>query len=390
MRILIVHNYYKIPGGEDTVVDNEAKLLESHGHEVFFYTRTNHEMEAYGTLQKCLLPINTIFSLKSYKEVLKILDEKNIDIMHVHNTVCVISPSVYFAAFKKRIPVVQTIHNFRLLCPAATFLRNGKICEECVGKGLFHACKYACYRYSKLQTFALAFTESLHKALGTYRKLNYICLTDFNRNKLLSINSKKDNINKNNVYVKPNFVLNPLEIIPFNKRKDQVVYAGRLDETKGIKILFQAWKEISKYELVVCGTGPLEAWCKEYINYHQISNIKMLGFVENNKVLDIIARSKASILPTQLYEGFPMVLVESFSRGTPVIGSNLGNVGSIIVEGKNGFCIDPTSSNSIIQKVNELCDICNETFEYAKRVYSPEENYKKLISIYRSILEGEK
>ena len=215
-------------------------------------------------------------------------------------------------------------------------------------------------------------------------------MTDFNRNKLLSINSKKDYINKNNVYVKPNFVLNPLEIIPFNKRKDQVVYAGRLDETKGIKILFQAWKEISKYELVVCGTGPLEAWCKEYINYHQISNIKMLGFVENNKVLDIIARSKASILPTQLYEGFPMVLVESFSRGTPVIGSNLGNVGSIIVEGKNGFCIDPTSSNSIIQKVNELCDICNETFEYAKRVYSPEENYKKLISIYRSILEGEK
>lgn len=390
MRILIVHNYYKIPGGEDTVVANEKKLLESYGHEVYLYTRNNHEMDFYRKLQKIMLPFNTVFSLKSYKEVLKILDEKQIDIMHVHNTVCVISPSVYYAAFKRRIPVVQTIHNFRILCPAATFLRDGKVCEECVDMGLFHACQHACYRNSRLQTFALAFTESLHKTIGTYKKLNYICLTDFNKDKLLRINSNRRFINENKVYVKPNFVMSIQKNIPFNERKNQVVYAGRLDVTKGIKVLFQAWKEISKYELVVCGTGPLEIWCKEYIEKYNIPNIKMMGFLSNQKVIDIISESKATILPTLWYEGFPMVLVESFACGTPVIGSNFGNVGSLIVEGENGFSIDPTSPTSIIKKVNELYDICNDTFEIAKKLYSPEENYKTLINIYNCVLEGEK
>ncbi len=389
MRVLIIHNYYKIPGGEDTVVANEKKLLESHGHEVFLYTRNNGEMDAYSRLQKLTLPINTVFSLRSYKEVSRILDEKHIDIMHVHNTVCVISPSVYYAAFSKRIPVLQTIHNFRLLCPAATFLRDGFICDECVDHGLMHSIQYACYRSSKLQTFALAFTEAIHKEVCTYKKLNYICLTDFNKEQLLRINSKRDYIDPERVYVKPNFVLAERKCIPFKERKDQIIYAGRIDQTKGIKVLFEAWKHISQYELVVCGTGPLDDWCRRYIESNHISNIKMLGFVTNNKVLDILSESKATILPTQWYEGFPMTLVESFSCGTPVIGSGIGNVGSIIDEGRNGFYIDPTSSASIVEVVNRLTDLCETTYESAKILYSSEQNYKQLIEIYSDVLKGD-
>lgn len=387
MRVLIVHNYYKIPGGEDTVVSNEKKLLESQGHEVFLYVRNNDEMDSYSKLKKMMIPINTIFSWKSYKEVSRILDEKNIDIMHVHNTVCVVSPSVYYAAFKKEIPVVQTIHNFRLLCPAATFLRDGNICDECVENGLMHSCKYACYRNSKSQTFALAFTEAFHKTIGTYKKLNFICLTEFNKEQLLRINTKKKYIAPQKVYVKPNFVLTDRKCIPLSERKNQIVYAGRLDSTKGIKVLFEAWRKISKYELIVCGAGPLEDWCKEYIDANNITNINMLGFVANDKVLDIISNSKATILPTQLYEGFPMTLVESFNCGTPVIGSEIGNVGSIIEEGKNGFHIDSTSPASIVEAVNRVKDICDEVYERAKQLYSPEKNYKELIGIYNNVLE---
>lgn len=386
MRILIVHNYYKIPGGEDTVVANEKKLLESKGHHVFLYARKNEEMDSYSKLQKLLLPINTVFSFRSYRDVAKLLDENKIDIMHVHNTVCVTSPSVYYAAFKRKISVVQTIHNFRLLCPAATFLRDGKICDECVEKGLFHSCKYACYRHSILQTFALACTETFHKIIGTYRRLNYICLTNFNRTQLMRINTKKQYINPQKIFVKPNFVLLNRKMIPFEERKDQIVYAGRLDETKGIKVLFEAWKSILQYELIVCGTGPLEDWCRNFIADNNIKNIKMLGFITNDKVLNVVAESKASILPTQLYEGFPMTMVESFSCGTPVIGSNMGNVGAIILEGKNGFHIDPTSPRSIIDKVNGLYDICNMTYESAKEIYSPEQNYQELLDIYMQVL----
>lgn len=388
MRILIAHNYYKIPGGEDTVVANEKKLLEANGHEVYIYQRSNCEMDFYSVIQKLLLPVNTVFSYKSYKDVIKILDEKKIDILHVHNTVCVISPSIYYAAQKRKVPVVQTIHNYRLLCPSATFLRNGIICDECVQKGLFHACKYSCYRGSKLQTFALAFTEALHKTIGTYKRINYICLTEFNKQQLLRINTKKKYIEPNKVHIKPNFVINRREIIPYSKRKNQIIYLGRIEESKGIKVLFEAWKNISQYELVVCGIGPLDDWCHSFITENDINNIRMLGFVPNETAVEMIAESKATILPTQCYEGFPMVLVESFSCGTPVIGSKIGNVGSIIQEGINGVRIVQTDVQSIIDAVNGLQDLCTSTYEIGKELYSPETNYKKLITIYKEALRG--
>ena len=388
MRILIVHNYYKIPGGEDTVVANEKRLLESQGHEVFLYAKNNNEMDSYSMLQKLRIPINTVFSLKSYRAVSKILNEKHIDIMHVHNTVCVISPSVYYTAFVKKIPVVQTIHNFRLLCPAATFLRDGCICDECVERGLMYSVKYACYRKSKLQTFALAFTETLHKMIGTYKKVNFICLTEFNKEQLLRINSKKTYVNSHKVYVKPNFVLSDKKCIPFEQRKNQIIYAGRIDQTKGIKVLFEAWKNISQYELVVCGTGPLDDWCRMYITNNHISNIRMLGLLTNDEVVNLISESKATILPTQWYEGFPMVLVESFSCGTPALGSQLGNVGSIIKEGINGFHFDQSSVDSIVEAVNKLHDICESTKETSEELYSPEATYKMLMDIYDSCIKN--
>lgn len=386
MRILIIHNTYKIPGGEDTVVLNEKRLLEQHGHRVYLYTRSNNEIDSYSSVQKLIMPINTVFSFRSYKEVESIIKKNGIELVHVHNTVCAISPSVYYAAINNKIPVVQTIHNFRLLCPAATFLREGKVCDECVDKGLFHSCRYSCYRKSKIQTFALAFTETFHKFIKTYRKLSYICLTDFNREQFLRINNKQLCVEPSKVFVKPNFVFHDRSIIPYLKRKDQVIYAGRLDPSKGIKELFEAWLNCSRFSLIVCGTGPLEEWCRIFIKKNNIKNIKMMGFVPNDIVLKLISESKATILTTKWFEGFPMTLVESFSRGTPVIGSNFGNVGSIIIEGKNGFLIDPTSPKDIVQKVNNLYDICDSTYNTAVQLYSPERNYNLLMGIYEKVM----
>lgn len=389
MRILIVHNYYKIPGGEDTVVKNESILLKENDNEVFLYERNNNELESYSLLEKLLLPFKIIFSFKTFKDIRKMLEENNIDIVHVHNTVCVISPSVYYAAFTKKIPIVQTIHNFRLICPGASLLRDGQICDECVKKNLFHSAKYNCYRQSKLNTLAVAAMESIHKRIGTYKRLNYICLTDFNKKQLLRINNKGSFINPNKVYIKPNFVAREMNFIPFEKRSNQVVYAGRLDPTKGIRVLYESWKNITKYNLIVCGIGPEEEWCRQYIRNNKIENIHMLGFVPNEKTIDIIANSKALILPTQWYEGFPMVLVESFACGTPVLGSRIGNVGSIIQEGVNGYLFDQKSPEDIVRAVNCLSDICDKTLEYSNRYYSKESNYKMLMEIYNKCIEPE-
>lgn len=381
MRILIVHNYYKIPGGEDTVVNNESKLLRDHGHEVYFYKRNNTEMENYSSIQRLVLPFNTIFSIKSYREVLKIIDDKKIDIVHVHNTVCVISPSVYYAAFKRKIPVVQTIHNFRLICPGAAMYRDGKICEECSGRSLFHSVRHKCYRNSGMNTFAIAVMETLHKLIGTYSKMDYICLTDFNKKQLLRMNSKKVYINPSRIHVKPNFVVSQIDVIPFDRRKNQIVYAGRLDPTKGLKLLLSAWKYVKAYELIICGTGPEEEWCRRHIESNDITNVTMKGYISNADVMGIISESKALILPTQWYEGFPMVLVESFACGTPVLGSDIGNVNDIIIEGKNGLHFNHKSVKSIVETVNKLSDMCKTTRSSSK-IYDSEANYEMLMDIY--------
>ena len=196
-KVLVIHNYYQIPGGEDTVVANEIKLLEDHGHEVLLYSRNNSELKTFSKIRKLLLPITTVFNPETYKEVKKIIKEKNIDIVHVHNTLNLVSPSVYYAARNCKVPIVQTIHNFRLLCPAATFYRDGRICEECVEKGLSCAVKYGCYRGSKLQTLACVISTKIHRFLGIYSKLNYICLAEFNKEKLLQMNRGKRKIMKN-------------------------------------------------------------------------------------------------------------------------------------------------------------------------------------------------
>lgn len=205
-RILIVHNYYQVPGGEDTVVANEMKMLKDNGHEVILYSRNNSELKSFNKLRKICLPFTIIFSLRTYREVNKIIKENKIDIVHVHNTLTLISPSVYYAAFANKKPVVQTIHNFRLLCPGATFYHDGHICEDCISKGLKCAISNRCYRGSKIQTIACVVTLKIHRFLGTYNKLNYICLTDFNKEKLLELNNgNRQIINPNMVFVKPNF-----------------------------------------------------------------------------------------------------------------------------------------------------------------------------------------
>ena len=135
-NILIVHNYYQIPGGEDTVVANEKKLLEEHCHTVTLYTRNNSELKNLNFAGKLLLPVNTVFSFRTYREIKSIIKKEHIDIVHVHNTLNLISPSVYYAARSCHVPVVQTVHNFRLVCPGATFYRDGHICEDCPAHGM--------------------------------------------------------------------------------------------------------------------------------------------------------------------------------------------------------------------------------------------------------------
>lgn len=383
-RVLLVHNYYKLPGGEDTVVENERRLLEEHGHKVFLYTRSNREMENFSMVQKFLLPFTAMFSLRTYREVKKIIVEKKIDIVHVHNTLSLISPSVYYAAFSSRKPVVQTIHNFRLLCPAATFLRNGKVCEDCVENGLGCAVRYGCYRNSKAQSLMSVIVLKLHRILGTYRRLYYICLTDFNRKKLLLLNNRgKEKIKKEQVFVKPNFVQVPhMELGP---KKEQYLYVGRLERLKGIHILLEAWRELPEKELLLCGSGPEEEWVRSYVEKYHMGQVTLLGQRERERVLQLLAESKALIVPSIWYEGQPMVILESYAVGTPVIASDLGNAGDMIEPGVTGetfSCGDVKSLKEAVRQMEEQKQSAWKTKAVFEEKYTAEKNYAILQEIY--------
>ncbi|WP_343246826.1 glycosyltransferase family 4 protein [Diplocloster hominis] len=385
IAILIVHNFYKIPGGEDTVVENEKKMLEEHGHKVILYTRNNSELKNMKMLQKIFLPFTTIFNIKTYKDVKNIIQTYQINLIHVHNTLNLISPSVYYAALKCKKPVVQTIHNYRLLCPGATFYRDGHICEDCMDNGLLCAVKHNCYRNSKLQTLACVINTKFHRLMGVYGKISYICLTEFNKNKLV----KFKQIRPEKVYVKPNFIHENISIIPDKGRKNQFAYVGRLDHLKGIDILLKAWKKVElelNCELVICGIGPMEDWCKTYIKNNALHKIKMLGYVPNNKAKEIISISKALIFPSRWYEGFPMSIAEAFSAGTPVVCTDLGNAGSLVTEGITGSKFKLESSEDLVKAIKRIAGYENiyETTktEYEKK-YTESINYKTLIEIYQ-------
>lgn len=382
-KILIVHNYYQVPGGEDTVVENEKNLLLENGHEVVLYTRHNDEIKSKGVLGKLALPFETIFSMKTYKDVKKIIKKENIDIVHVHNTLPLVSPSVYYAARHCKVTVVQTIHNFRLLCPGATFTRENKICEECVEKNLFCSIKHKCYRGSLVQSIVSALTLGFHRLIGTYNKVDgYIALTGFNKEKLMNL------VSKDKIYIKPNFVKKNGELHKGNSR-DYFLFLGRIDELKGIRLLVEAWKEIDNLKLILVGKGPLEKEIKKYIKDNDIKNIEFLGFKQNNEVMNLINSARGLIVPSQWYEGFPMTIAESLSLGVPVIAGDIGNLPSIINEMENGLLFKYNDKNSLIEKINILKDdselikkLSAGAMNSFNAQYNSEKNYEVLINIY--------
>lgn len=389
LHILQVHNYYRIAGGEDQVVRNEGRLLERHGHKVFLYSRRNEEISRMNPLQKLCLPFTTVFSLKTFREVKRLIKRKKIDIVHVHNTLPLVSPAVFYAAFACRVPVVMTVHNFRLLCPGADFYRDGKVCEECVQKGLFRGVKYGCYRQSRAQTLICALSMWIHRRLGTYQKIHYICLTDFNKEKLLSMKQMKPG----QVFVKPNYMTYGGEIVPADRRENYFLYAGRLEEEKGVKVLLEAFRILQEQQasgekeearLIVCGEGSLKEWCLHYASKHKLTNVSVKGGMPNEIIRKLMSRAKGVVVPSLWYEGFPMVMAEAFSVRTPVIGSDLGNVGDLIREKVNGVKFQAGDAKSLAAVIADFDpeEIHFETADQTMKEWNEEENYRKLMRIY--------
>lgn len=377
----MIHNYYQIGGGEHTVFENEKNMLLANGHEVYTYTRSNDELKQ-SKWKLLLMPFSTVWSFKSYFEVRRIIQEKKIDIVHCHNTFPLVSPSVYYAARSLKVPVVQTIHNFRFLCPNGLFYCDGKICEQCREQVSFlPALKKGCYRNSRVQTAVAVAMLQFHRWIGTYRKINYIFLTEFNKDKFKDLIA----VSGDNVFVKPNFVQNVSVQAQSQNIKTKFIYAGRLDENKGIGFLLEAWPTLSEeYELHIYGDGIYKDACKKAAEMYK--NIYYLGFQPQEMIFADLSEASALLFPSVWYEGFPMILAESFSISRPVVSTNLGNHGDVVKASGGGVLFEAGNKERFMDAIHEVIVNNAKYSAQAEQYYcqnlTSEKNYEKLSDIY--------
>ena len=327
-----------------------------------------------------MLPFTTIFSIKTYRDIKRIIKQERIDIVHCHNTFPLISPSVYYAAWRCKIPVVQTIHNFRLICPNGVLFRDDESCEDCLKCGLKCGIKNSCYRNSKLQTIVLVSMLRVHRALGTYKKLRYIFLTEFNREKFRGLLGEKIDTE----FVKQNFEYIDLPEID-EERDGSYIFVGRLDKNKGIDFLVDNWND--KRDLYIFGNGALEEYVKEACKHNE--KLHYMGYQPQEVIWKYLGKAAAMLLPTDLYEGVPMTLIESFALGTPVICSDIGNGADIVKKENAGIAFKRRDKDDLLRAIDEDAKYFDVYSAKAKRAYemnyTPEANYQQLKSIYEAI-----
>ena len=398
-RILLVHTHYRLPGGEDAVFAAERALLEARGLEVFVYERSNTEADG-SLLQKLLLPFRAVYSFKTKREVRALIRRHRIQLVHVHNTLLVTSPSVFAACFAEGVPVVQTLHNFRLFCPNGVFLRGGRVCEDCPRHSLLCAVRHRCYRGSLLQSAVCAFVYGFHRLLGTYRRVALFTPTEFEQQKLLACNRTHRVFDPARIFVKPNPVSAPLPAgwsspLPMAARENQVVYAGRLEELKGLRTVLAAWKLLeadpNAPRLLVAGDGPLADEARQTAG----PNVHFCGRMEPDALHETMARSLAVVAASLCYESFALVPAEAQLVGTPVLASDIGNVGAAVTPGKTGARFAPGDPQALALAVQTLAREAGRYDPAAIRSEAlrrfgggPDADFALLLEGYRQVMAG--
>lgn len=379
MKILQVHNFYREPGGEDRVFASERDLLKRYGHEVASYTASNDSLDH---ISRIAAGLRTIWNQETYTEVRALLRQERPDLVHAHNTYPLISPAFHYAATAERIPVVQTLHNYRLICAGATLYRDGRVCEDCLHSFVpLPAIKHACYRHSRLASAVTGTMILAHRTAGTWQKRihTFIALTNFSKQKLM-----EGGLPGPRITIKPNF----LSTDPGAGDGDggYAFFAGRLVKEKGIRTLLNAWKELIGIPLKIAGDGPLRSFVEEQVR--TLPHVEYLGRCEPRSVIELLKRAQFLVFPSEWYEGLPMIVVESFACGTPVIASKLGSMVELIEDGVNGRLFEAGSAESLISHAR-LMFRTSPAMRVSARAcyehsYTAERNYELLMNIYRN------
>jgi glycosyltransferase involved in cell wall biosynthesis len=386
MKILIAHNRYQQAGGEDTVVAGEVRMLQERGHSVHQYVAENDGIT--DTWRQAVAAARSFYSRPASREISNLLAAFQPDILHVHNFFPSISPAIFFAARKYGVPVVQTLHNYRLLCANATLLRDGRPCEDCcVGNFFVPGVVHGCYRGSRTGSAVVGTSTFVHVALGTWsnRIDRYIALTQFAARKFGSVRIPAEKIR-----IKPNFAPDR----GYGRGQGGfALYVGRLSSEKGIETILAA--DNSGYLPIpvhIVGDGPLRVDV-ERACARPGSRLVYLGQMSRSQVIQQMQNAVVLLVPSLWYEGFPMVIVEALSFGLPIIASRIGGLPEMVQDGQSGLLFEPGDPSALLQALRDFVSDTSriKAMRHASRghfdsYYTEQKNYETLIEIYRELL----
>jgi glycosyltransferase involved in cell wall biosynthesis len=386
-RVLLCHNYYQQPGGEDRVFADEAGLLAAHGHKVTRFTAHNDDI---AKMDRIAVAVRTVWSRASYARLRALIRAERPDILHCTNSFPLLSPAIYYAARAERVPVVQTLQNYRLLCPSAVLHRDGRVCEECLGRmvpwpGVLHGC----YRGSRAGTAAVATMLITHRLRRTWTKAvdRYVVPTEFMRRKFI-----EGGLPPQKIAVKPNFV-DP-DPGPGTGQGGYAAFVGRLSAEKGIDTLLAAWAQAGvSLPLKILGDGPLAPRVQQAAA--QSACIQWLGQRTLEEVQQAMGEAACVVVPSTWFEGFPKIIVEAFAKGTPVIAARLGSMAEVVDDGRTGLHFQPGDAASLAAAVAQLtADPAKLAAmrraarrEYEEK-YTAQINYEHLMHLYRQAAAG--
>ena len=390
MKILYIYNLYQQAGGENRWVESEPELMKARGHAVVIYRRDNSEIRDFSWWRKGALLWQASWSQQSFREVHSLIRRERPDVAHVYNTLAMLSPSVYYACRDQGVPVVQTLYNYRLMCPAGTLLRNGRICEECIEHSLWRSVRHGCYRDSRVQSAGVAWMLYSHRRRGTWSEMvaAYLVPTEFMRRKFI-----EGGLPAGKIVVKPNF--HEPDPGPRDASDGSAVYIGRLSAEKGVRTLVAAWGQMKHPpRLRVIGDGPLRDELERAASLSG-GRIEVLGQRSHADTIESLKKAAFVVLPSEWYEGFPHVILEAYACGVPVLASRIGTLADVIEDGVTGLLSEPGDPADVAAKVRWM--VGHETAARGMGLngrkayeteYTGERNYERLITNYRAVIAG--
>ena len=393
MRILLVHNYYRggAPGGEDIVFDAERRLLETAGYEVRTYTRRNDEMDEHSRVDQLATVTSLMGRGRTRGDLAALFKAWRPDIVHVHNTFPLISRAIFDVCSKFEIPSVQTVHNYRWVCAAATHLRDGRICTECDASNLMPAIKHRCYRGSLAGSIAVAAAirgEFAQRARGG-GATRYLALTQFAADRL-----QASGVDAARIRIRPNFIEQSTGAANSSaSHESYAVFTGKLAIEKGLRTLLMAWRDLADIPLVIVGDGPLRAELEAYAREHKLRQVSFVGLKSREETRRLVADAALQVVPSEWFEGMPMVVLEAWSAGTPVIASAIGGLAEMIGNDERGLSFRTQDSESLVRQVRHLwgdTERRNELVAAGRdqiaRHHTPEAGLRSLNAIYAELV----